>query len=98
MRCPRCENTTLDEREREGVTIDVCTTCRGLWLDRGELEKLIARERAWDDDRDSDDGARPGERGLRADDRRDGRPFDDERYRKHKRKKSWLETLGDILD
>ena len=43
MNCPRCETATLDEREREGVTIDVCKSCRGLWLDRGELEKLITR-------------------------------------------------------
>ena len=43
MLCPRCEGTTLNEREREGITIDVCSGCRGVWLDRGELEKLIAR-------------------------------------------------------
>ena len=43
MKCPRCETTALDERERDGITIDVCANCRGLWLDRGELEKLIAR-------------------------------------------------------
>jgi len=43
MRCPRCETTTLDEKDREGVVVDVCAQCRGMWLDRGELEKLIAR-------------------------------------------------------
>jgi Zn-finger nucleic acid-binding protein len=43
MKCPRCETTALDERERDGITVDVCAGCRGLWLDRGELEKLIAR-------------------------------------------------------
>jgi Zn-finger nucleic acid-binding protein len=32
----------LDERERQGVTVDVCPGCRGVWLDRGELEKLLA--------------------------------------------------------
>ena len=42
MKCPRCENASLDERERNGLTIDVCTSCRGVWLDRGELEKLLA--------------------------------------------------------
>lgn len=95
MQCPRCETTVLDEREREGVTIDVCRSCRGLWLDRGELEKLIAREqRGWDDDRDSDDGDRA--RGLR----RDERPYDDDDRRdgKRKRPKSWLDALGDIFD
>lgn len=43
MKCPRCENSVLEERERDGVTIDVCRHCRGVWLDRGELERFIAR-------------------------------------------------------
>src|SRR5262245_40309436 len=43
MRCPRCETSVLDERERDGVVIDVCKECRGIWLDRSELERLIAR-------------------------------------------------------
>lgn len=46
MKCPRCESTVLDERERDGVVIDVCRQCRGVWLDRGELEKLIAKATA----------------------------------------------------
>ncbi len=43
MFCPRCENVILDERDRSGVVIDACPSCRGIWLDRGELERLIAR-------------------------------------------------------
>jgi Zn-finger nucleic acid-binding protein len=43
MKCPRCETTVLDERERDGVTIDVCPQCRGIWLDRSELERIVAR-------------------------------------------------------
>ena len=43
MKCPRCENSVLDEREREGVTVDVCRACRGIWLDRSELERIVAR-------------------------------------------------------
>ena len=42
MHSPRCESITLIEFDRDGVTIDRCGTCRGIWLDRGELEKLIA--------------------------------------------------------
>jgi len=42
MRCPRCEKEILEERERSGVTVDLCPTCRGIWLDRGELEKILA--------------------------------------------------------
>lgn len=43
MKCPRCENAVLDERERDGVTVDVCQQCRGIWLDRSELERIVAR-------------------------------------------------------
>lgn len=37
--CPRC-HITLDRRVRGGVEIDVCGTCRGIWLDAGELDSL----------------------------------------------------------
>lgn len=43
MFCPRCNTPSLEERERDGITIDVCPQCRGIWLDRGELECLVAR-------------------------------------------------------
>jgi len=43
MNCPRCESALLDERDRDGITIDVRQNCRGIWLDRGELERLVAR-------------------------------------------------------
>jgi uncharacterized protein len=55
MRCPRCETALLDERERDGVVIDACPSCRGVWLDRGELEKLIARAARDRDDHHRDD-------------------------------------------
>lgn len=46
MQCPRCQNVVLDELDRSGVTVDRCANCRGIWLDRGELEKLVARATA----------------------------------------------------
>jgi uncharacterized protein len=48
MDCP-VDGATLLMSERQGVEIDYCPQCRGVWLDRGELDKLIARG---DDDRD----------------------------------------------
>ena len=42
MNCPKC-NITLLMTDRQGVEIDYCPTCRGIWLDRGELEKIIDR-------------------------------------------------------
>ncbi len=44
MQCPTC-NVALVMAERSGVEIDYCPKCRGIWLDRGELDKII--ERAW---------------------------------------------------
>lgn len=75
MNCPRCESS-LSELDRDGITIDRCTGCRGVWLDRGELEKLLARSPARErDDQeerrrqhhdDDDDDHRDGRRGRRS--------------------------------
>lgn len=45
MQCPHC-NTTLAIAERHGVEIDYCPKCRGVWLDRGELDKIIDKAAA----------------------------------------------------
>lgn len=42
MKCPT-DNTTLVMSERNGIEIDYCPECRGVWLDRGELDKIIDR-------------------------------------------------------
>lgn len=42
MLCPRCQ-VGLAMSERQGVEIDYCPQCRGVWLDRGELDKIIDR-------------------------------------------------------
>jgi len=44
MKCPVCPDTTLLMTHRQGVEIDYCPQCRGVWLDRGELDKLIQLE------------------------------------------------------
>lgn len=41
MKCPTCTETSLVMTDRQGVEIDYCPQCRGVWLDRGELDKLI---------------------------------------------------------
>lgn len=43
MDCPVCQNTKLVMSERQGIEIDYCPNCRGVWLDRGELDKIIER-------------------------------------------------------
>ncbi len=41
MKCPVCKDVTLLMAEKNGVEIDYCPECRGIWLDRGELDKII---------------------------------------------------------
>jgi Zn-finger nucleic acid-binding protein len=43
MKCPSCGNVNLTMSERQGIEIDYCPECRGVWLDRGELDKIIDR-------------------------------------------------------
>ena len=43
MQCPVCKTVSLTMAERSGIEIDYCPQCRGVWLDRGELDKIIDR-------------------------------------------------------
>ncbi len=149
MLCPT-DQTVLVMSERKGVEIDYCPTCRGVWLDRGELDKIIDRsleseiaaeaagpaalapapavppaptsyppapaaaygtpgqgEPRYDDrDRYRDDRSRGDDRYRderyrdERDRRYDGRDGygagDDPRYRKRRKKESWLEDLFDF--
>lgn len=111
MKCPRCETTSLEERQREGLTVDVCLGCRGIWLDRGELERLIATaveeqggvagpRCACPPGRDAETHRHRGGHEHEAD--RHHRKHDhhgDRRYHDgHYRKRRWYEALGDIFD
>jgi len=46
MKCPICKDTNLVITERKEIEIDYCPQCRGIWLDRGELDKLLEKTRA----------------------------------------------------
>ncbi|TCV78220.1 TFIIB-type zinc ribbon-containing protein [Sulfurirhabdus autotrophica] len=77
MKCPICKEVNLVMTERQAIEIDYCPECRGVWLDRGELDKFIeyAERQASDRSRvDSPDRARETvrqERYYRDDDHRD---------------------------
>ena len=92
MRCPSCASR-LVEVERSEVLVDACPSCRGVWLDRGELDKILVRERqlagADDDDFLREVEGRGGERG----DRYRDRSHRDQRRRK---RRSLLEDLFDF--
>ncbi len=53
MKCPTC-NETLLMSEKNGIEIDYCPSCRGIWLDRGELDKIIERSAAQDSPKNTD--------------------------------------------
>ncbi|NSX55906.1 zf-TFIIB domain-containing protein [Parasulfitobacter algicola] len=87
MQCP-IDGTELVMADRSGVEIDYCPQCRGVWLDRGELDKIIERSvpaaapppppqagRGYDDDYDD---------------------YDDRRPRRKKRKESFLSDIFDF--
>lgn len=46
MKCPVCTTPDLLMSDRQGVEIDYCPQCRGVWLDRGELDKILERSAA----------------------------------------------------
>ncbi|KWA25720.1 hypothetical protein WT41_23070 [Burkholderia territorii] len=85
MKCPVCKTPDLLMAERQSIEIDYCPTCRGVWLDRGELDKLIARE--------TDDAQAP--RGRDDGWGRDGRSHDD-RYRHDGRRRR--KSVFDLFD
>lgn len=101
MQCP-VDNTQLQMMDRQGVEIDYCPKCRGVWLDRGELDKLIERaappvalsEPARAEPRREEYRSEPpreyrDDRGYRDDDRHgDGRPY--------KKRKGFLSEIFDF--
>ena len=87
MNCPT-DGTVLLMSERSGVEIDYCPTCRGVWLDRGELDRIIERV----------EGPGPG-RSDRSEPRRDNEHrYVEHRYgdRPKKKKKGVLSELFDF--
>ena len=87
MKCPVCKEANLMMTERQGIEIDYCPECRGVWLDRGELDKFIEHAERQIGDRPrsgSPDRSRGSERHYR----------DDDEYR-GKSRKSFLRDLFD---
>lgn len=82
MKCP-IDGTPLVITDRSGVEIDYCPECRGVWLDRGELDKIIERSAAYA-------APPPPPQKPRYDDR------SDERYRKKKKRGGFLDDLFDF--
>ena len=82
MKCPVCTQVDLLMTDRQGVEIDYCPQCRGVWLDRGELDKILERSSPQaHPPRQEERGARPSSH--------------DHDYHKKKKPKS---LLGELFD
>lgn len=97
MTCPKC-STKLLMSDRQGVEIDYCPSCRGVWLDRGELDKVIERSASFEAAPQAPD---PNQRDRYQEPSRRRDDDDDDDYKRrgddyrHKRKKGFL---GEIFD
>jgi len=101
MQCP-VDSTTLVMSDKQGIEIDYCPKCRGVWLDRGELDKIIERTpssyespannaRHYDDDDDN----------YRKPDSHDNRRYESQEYHRgydEKKKHKKEGFLGDLFD
>ena len=88
MQCPVCR-VPLAMSDRQGIEIDYCPQCRGVWLDRGELDKIVERSagQAPQQQRPAPDYARHGGPQHSGYGHGYGKP--------HKRRKSWIEDIFD---
>ncbi|KIC50136.1 zf-TFIIB domain-containing protein [Tateyamaria sp. ANG-S1] len=97
MQCP-IDGTPLVIADRSGVEIDYCPQCRGVWLDRGELDKIIERAAAYAPPPPPPQAEPQMSRGY------DDRDYDDRGYDKRghdprrRKKKGMGDLLGDIFD
>ena len=88
MKCPTCTDIALVMSDRQGVEIDYCPQCRGVWLDRGELDKLIERSAAMTP-APATSAASPSQPRFA------GSDFENGRSPQGSRKKSWLGSIFD---
>ena len=92
MKCPSC-STELKMSERQGIEIDYCPQCRGVWLDRGELDKIIERSASESNNppqRHDNDRQYEKEKYDK-----EHKHYEDDKYYKGRKRKSFL---GDMFD
>lgn len=88
MSCPVCR-VPLAMSDRQGIEIDYCPQCRGVWLDRGELDKIIERSLPQAAPAPQASPAPPLQGGYAQ------QPWGDQPQYRYKKRKSWLEEIFD---
>lgn len=98
MKCPSCEDSVLMMTERSGIEIDYCPKCRGVWLDRGELDKLIEKSQGTiPSSSQSVSHSPPVPPAARRYDSDDLYPHEyDQKYGAPRKKRSWLGQIFDM--
>jgi uncharacterized protein len=92
MKCPNCPDVRLAISARQGVELDYCPQCRGVWLDRGELDKLLELEaQSQIGVARRHDHSYEGERGAP----RSSHDYGQRHGGPERRRKSWLEEIFD---
>ena len=109
--CPSCE-IAMEVQHYEDVLFDICPSCRGVWLDRGEMQKVIAHVRRQEAEAPSADFSDPAQVGREreargGEKRRDERDEEayrerrddryDDRYRKRRKRGIW-DVIEDLID
>jgi uncharacterized protein len=114
MNCPVCDNVKMREVEKDNILIDICPSCKGVWLDRGELEKLLEGIREvrepfnqWHEAQEThrrdtyENSTKP--QGYRQTSYDQGSSYKDNynghnNNKKYKKKKSVMDIFGDLFD
>lgn len=105
MKCPKCQGE-MRTYERNGIHVDQCSECRGIFLDRGELEHLISAENAWAAAPAQQPAAPPPaapapppqQHYYQEDRRRDDKYFNSKYYPSYDKKKKKRNFLEDLFD
>jgi uncharacterized protein len=97
MKCPIDIEVELQMTDRQGIEIDYCPKCRGVWLDRGELDKIIERSGSVDQPRRDSEAPRGRDEHSYRDERSYKDSDKDDRYGKdYKKKRGGF--LGELFD
>jgi Zn-finger nucleic acid-binding protein len=98
MKCPVCKDSNLLMTDRQGIEIDYCNECRGVWLDRGELDKIIEKSNNANGSERNNSDNRERQSNERSYDNHSDHNDDYKQNNDYKNKNKKGGFLGDLLD
>lgn len=98
MLCPACRGVEMHEVLKQGVLIDVCPQCRGVWLDRGELEKMLSAGRSYQNYDEIYGEKNHHHHGEKHPEPHHNDKYEHHKQKKHHKKKSFFDVFEDIFD